>query len=59
MNKFRKINLIIIFLVKESNENEVKFQDLRKLNAEINVLQNSIKNAELEIFFNTNKLTSF
>ena len=38
MNKFKKINNIIIFLVKESNENEVKFQDLRKLNAEINVL---------------------
>ena len=46
-------------LIKESNENEVKYQELKKYNAEINVLQNNIKNAELEIFFNTNKLTSF
>lgn len=41
-------------LIKESNKNEEKYQQLKKLNAEIKVLENAIKKAEVEIFCNTN-----
>lgn len=46
-------------LIKESNQNEVKYSILKNLNSEIQVLENSIKKSELEIFLNTNKLTHF
>jgi hypothetical protein len=44
-------------LIKQSSQNEEQFQQLKKLNSETKVLEESIKKAEVEIFFNTNKLT--
>ena len=32
---------------------------MKRLKAEIKVLENAIKKTEVEIFFNTNKLTTF
>ncbi|EAR86922.2 WD domain, G-beta repeat protein (macronuclear) [Tetrahymena thermophila SB210] len=58
-NKEKNLKNMFNELIKESNQNEQKYQDLKKLNAEIKVLENSIKKCEVEIFFNTNKLTSF
>jgi len=46
-------------LIKETQQNETKYQTLKIQNAEIKVLENAIKKAEVEIYFNTNKLNSY
>ena len=43
----------------ESNENEKKYIDLRRLNNEIKVLENQIQKSELEIFYYVNRITGF
>ena len=46
-------------LIKESEENEKKYFELKQLNAQIQVLENEIKKSENDISRNNTRLRNF
>lgn len=46
-------------LIKESTQNESKYKDYKRQLVEIDILEESIKKSDLDIFLNSNTLNSF
>ncbi len=46
-------------LIKESGQNESKYKDYKRQLVEIDILQESIKKSDLDIFLNSNTLNSY
>ena len=46
-------------LIKESGENESKYKDYKKQLVEIDILEESIKKSDLDVFLNSNSLNSY
>jgi hypothetical protein len=57
----KELNLKNMFneLIKESNENQKKYQEYKNHQREIEVLDQSLKKIDLEIFINSNILHNF
>lgn len=46
-------------LIKESGQNESKFKDYKRQLVEIDILEESIKKSDLDIFLNSNRLNAY
>ena len=46
-------------LIKESSQNETKYKDYKRQLVEIDILDESIKKSDLDIFLNSNTLNSY
>ena len=46
-------------LIKESNQNDLRYQEYKKKLAEIDILENSVKKTDLDIFLKSNTLNDF
>lgn len=46
-------------LIKEANQNENKYQEFKRQNVELNILEESVKKSDLSIFLNSNILNSY
>jgi cilia- and flagella-associated protein 57 len=46
-------------LIKEANQNEHKYQDYKRQNVELKILEESVKKSDLSVFLNSNILNSY
>ena len=55
----KEVNLKRMFneLIKEASKNEKSFDELKNIKNKFHVVENQIQKAEMEMFFNTSKLT--